>query len=126
MRTADTVIIPPFDSSRIIREAPAAVAAAPASVAPGARLVSICTAPSSSPPRGSSTAGHHALGIRSLFHDWYPQAALDPDVLFIDDGGILTSAGAASGIDVCLHLVRKDYGSEVANRVARMCVDPVA
>ena len=43
--------------------------------------------------------------------------ALDPDVLFVDDGDVLTSAGAASGIDVCLHLVRKDHGSEIANRI---------
>ncbi len=49
---------------------------------------------------------------------------LDPDVLFIDDGDILTSAGAASGIDVCLYLVRKDHGSAVANSVARRCVVP--
>ena len=45
-------------------------------------------------------------------------------MLFVDDGDVLTSAGAASGIDVCLHLVRKDHGSEVANHVARMCVVP--
>ncbi|TDO46802.1 helix-turn-helix protein [Kribbella sp. VKM Ac-2527] len=50
--------------------------------------------------------------------------SLTPDVLFVDDGDVLTSAGAASGIDVCLHLVRKDHGSEVANHVARMCVAP--
>ncbi|SCF90811.1 hypothetical protein GA0115254_124223 [Streptomyces sp. Ncost-T10-10d] len=40
------------------------------------------------------------------------------------DGDVLTSAGAASGVDVCLHVVRKDHGSEVANRVARICVVP--
>lgn len=42
----------------------------------------------------------------------------------IDDGDVLTSAGAASGLDICLHIIRKDHGSEVANRVARMCVVP--
>ena len=45
-------------------------------------------------------------------------------MLFVDDGDVLTSAGAASGVDVCLHLVRKDHGSEVANQVARLCVVP--
>ena len=45
-------------------------------------------------------------------------------MLFVDDGDVLTSAGAASGVDVCLHLVRKDHGSEVANGVARRCVVP--
>ena len=45
-------------------------------------------------------------------------------MLFVDDGDVLTSAGAASGVDLCLHLVRRDHGSEVANRVARRCVVP--
>jgi transcriptional regulator GlxA family with amidase domain len=49
---------------------------------------------------------------------------LDPNVLFVDEGDLLTSAGAAAGIDLCLHLVRKDHGSEVANHVARICVVP--
>ncbi|WP_033329805.1 GlxA family transcriptional regulator, partial [Streptomyces yerevanensis] len=62
--------------------------------------------------------------VADLFRTWFPQVALDPDALFIDDGDILTSAGAASGLDVCLHLIRKDHGSEVANQVARMCVAP--
>ena len=49
---------------------------------------------------------------------------LDPDVLFVDDGDVLTSAGVAAGIDLCLHVVRRDHGSEVANRAARRCVVP--
>jgi transcriptional regulator GlxA family with amidase domain len=49
---------------------------------------------------------------------------LDPDVLFIDDGEVLTSAGVGAGIDLCLHVVRRDHGSEVANRAARRCVVP--
>ena len=49
---------------------------------------------------------------------------IDENVLFVDDGDVLTSAGVASGIDVCLHLVRCDHGSAVANRVARQCVVP--
>ncbi|GCB43938.1 araC family transcriptional regulator [Streptomyces sp. NL15-2K] len=59
-----------------------------------------------------------------LFRAHFPQISLDPDVLFIDDGDVLTSAGAASGLDVCLHIIRKDHGSEVANQVARMCIVP--
>jgi transcriptional regulator GlxA family with amidase domain len=62
--------------------------------------------------------------VADLFRAWFPKVALDPDALFIDDGDILTSAGAASGLDVCLHLIRKDHGSEVANQVARMCIVP--
>ncbi|MFE7239387.1 GlxA family transcriptional regulator [Streptomyces sp. NPDC057580] len=124
--TADTVVIPPFDTSRITREAPAAVVAALGSMASGTRIVSICTgafvlaATGMLDHRPATT--HWALA--EVFRDWFPQVELDPDVLFIDDGDVLTSAGAASGVDVCLHLVRKDHGSQVANRVARMCVVP--
>ncbi len=49
---------------------------------------------------------------------------IDPDVLFVDDGDVLTSAGVAAGIDLCLHLVRRDHGSRIANEVARSCVVP--
>ena len=58
------------------------------------------------------------------FRSRYPQVKLDPDVLFVDDGDVLTSAGVAAGIDLCLHVVRRDHGSEVANRAARRCVVP--
>src|SRR5947208_2503109 len=71
---------------------------------------------------GRPATTHWAL--TGVFRERYPQVALDADVLFVDDGDVLTSAGAASGIDVCLHLVRKDHGSEIANHVARMCVGP--
>ena len=49
---------------------------------------------------------------------------LDPHVLFVDDGDVLTSAGVAAGVDLCLHLVRRDHGAAVANRAARRCVVP--
>ena len=45
-------------------------------------------------------------------------------MLFTDDGDVLTSAGLSAGVDLCLHLIRRDHGSEVANRVARYCVVP--
>jgi transcriptional regulator GlxA family with amidase domain len=54
----------------------------------------------------------------------YPQVLLDPDVLFVDEGDVLTSAGVAAGVDLCLHLVRQDHGAAVANRAARRCVVP--
>lgn len=56
------------------------------------------------------------------FRRLYPQVALDPDVLFVDDGDVLTSAGNAAGIDLCLHVVRRDHGAEVAATVARRAV----
>jgi transcriptional regulator GlxA family with amidase domain len=58
------------------------------------------------------------------FRDRYPRVKLDPDVLFVDDGDVLTSAGVAAGLDLCLHVIRRDHGSEVANRAARRCVVP--
>ncbi len=54
----------------------------------------------------------------------YPLLSVDPGVLFVDEGDILTSAGSAAGIDLCLHVVRQDYGSEVATRLARQLVVP--
>lgn len=55
----------------------------------------------------------------------FPDTMVDPDVLYIDEGIILTSAGSAAGLDLCLHIVRNDFGSETANMVARRLVLPV-
>src|SRR5208283_1677420 len=54
----------------------------------------------------------------------FPKIRVDPGVLYVDEGSILTSAGSAAGIDLCLHIVRCDYGAEIANRVARRLVMP--
>ena len=54
----------------------------------------------------------------------FPDVKLDPGVLYVDEGDILTSAGTAAGIDLCLHIVRLDYGAEVANMLARRMVVP--
>lgn len=59
-----------------------------------------------------------------LFRQRFPQVRLDPDVLYIDQGNVVTSAGTAAGIDCCLHVVRRQYGAEVANRIARNLVVP--
>ena len=64
--------------------------------------------------------GRYADDFRRL----YPQVDLDENVLFVDDGDVLTSAGLAAGIDLCLHIMRRDHGAEVANAVARHCVVP--
>jgi len=58
------------------------------------------------------------------FAQRYPTVMLDADVLYVEDGPILTSAGTAAGIDCCLHLLRQRYGGEIANRVARRLVTP--
>ncbi|MCP2318236.1 transcriptional regulator, AraC family with amidase-like domain [Nocardia amikacinitolerans] len=54
----------------------------------------------------------------------YPSATVDPDVLFVDEGNLITSAGTAAGIDACLHLVRREIGSAAANGIARRMVVP--
>src|SRR5262249_9855705 len=53
-----------------------------------------------------------------------PRVRVEPDVLYVDEGSILTSAGSAAGIDLCLHIVRRDFGAEIANHVARRLVVP--
>jgi transcriptional regulator GlxA family with amidase domain len=58
------------------------------------------------------------------FRRRFPRARLEPDVLYVGDSGVLTSAGTAAGIDLCLHVVREIQGSEVANRLARRMVVP--
>ncbi|KQV99870.1 helix-turn-helix domain-containing protein [Streptomyces sp. Root369] len=126
LRTADTVVIPPFTPSAVTTEVPQAVVESLASVTSGTRLVSICTGAFVLAAAGlldGRPATTHWM-VADLFRACFPQVALDPDVLFIDDGDVLTSAGAASGLDVCLHIIRKDHGSEVANQVARRCVVP--
>lgn len=126
LKTADTVVIPPIDPARVTAELPDEVTAALAMIPAGARLVSICTgafvlaAAGYLDGRTATTHWHLADRFRSMF----PQIALDPGVLFVDDGMVLTSSGAASGVDVCLHIVRRDHGSELANFVARCCVVP--
>jgi transcriptional regulator GlxA family with amidase domain len=71
---------------------------------------------------GRRATTHWALA--DDFRELFPRVELDAGVLFVDHGDLLTSAGAASGVDVCLHLLRQDHGSELANRVARDCVVP--
>ncbi|MBA2077065.1 helix-turn-helix domain-containing protein, partial [Rhodanobacter sp. PCA2] len=58
------------------------------------------------------------------FAERYPRVQLDPDVLYVDEGDVLTSAGTAAGIDCCLHVLRRRLGAEAANRMARTLVVP--
>lgn len=126
--TADTLVVPPFvcapDAPRDWLPAP--LAEALGRLRPGTRIVSICTA-------SYVLAAAGLLDGRRATTHWndaehfqrtFPAVDVDASVLFIDDGDVLTAAGAASGIDVCLHLIRRDHGSAVANRVARLCVVP--
>lgn len=121
---ADTVIIAPVEPYSLQRELPRAVTDALAMVPDTARIVSICTG-------GFTLAAAGVLDGRRatthwqcapLFRSWFPDVELDEDLLFTSDGRVHTSAGAAAGIDLCLHLIREDHGSELANRAARRCV----
>lgn len=126
LRDADTVIVPGFDSLVIAPDALAKAAAALAFLSPATRLVSICTGAFVLAAAGlldGRPATTHWAAV-DVFRSWYPAVDLNPDVLFVDEGDIVTSAGAASGIDVCLQLIRTDHGSELANHAARMCVAP--
>src|SRR5882757_8677192 len=126
LESADTVVVPPYDLRRFTAELPEAVRAALARIRPGTRIVSLCTGAFTLAAAGlldGRPATTH-WAVADEFRRLFPHVALDPEVLFVDDGDVLTSAGVASGIDVCLHLVRADHGSAVANRVARQCVAP--
>jgi len=121
---ADLVAIP---ATRIRRDYPVeALDALRQAAARGATMLSVCT--------GAFVLGAAGLldGRRCTTH-WryveqlaqlYPDAKIDPDVLFVDDGDLVTSAGTAAGIDACLHLVRRELGSAVATRIARRMVVP--
>jgi transcriptional regulator GlxA family with amidase domain len=125
---ADTVIVPGtrFPPARVRGVLPEDAAAALASVRPGTRLVSICTgafvlaAAGLLDGRRATTHWRFADDLRAL----HPTVQVDENVLFVDDGDVLTSAGLAAGIDLCLHMIRADHGSQTANAVARYCVVP--
>ena len=125
---ADTVIVPgtQLPGPRQDGTLPRDVAEALAGIRPRARVVSICTgafvlaADGRLSGRPATTHWKHADDLAAL----HPDVLLDPGVLFTDDGDVLTSAGLSAGVDLCLHLIRRDHGAEVANHVARYCVVP--
>ncbi len=128
LATADTVVIPGtrYAPARLHGVLAPEEQAAFALIRPGARLVSICTgafvlaAAGLLDGRPATTHWKFADALRRL----YPEVAVDENVLFVDDGDVLTSAGLAAGIDLCLHIIRSDHGAQVANAVARYCVVP--
>ncbi|WP_340682939.1 helix-turn-helix domain-containing protein [Amycolatopsis coloradensis] len=123
LREADTIIVPgtadptgPLPET--VRDALTSAAAR------GKRIASICS--------GTFVLAAAGLldGLRATTH-WvaaealaaaYPGIEVDPDVLYVDNGQILTSAGAAAGLDLCLHLIRRDHGSAIAADAARLSV----
>jgi AraC family transcriptional activator FtrA len=92
----------------------------------GARLVSFCTGAFALAATGildGRRATTHWMHV-DAFRRRFPRVLLDPNVLFVDEGRVLTSAGTAAGIDLALHLVRQDLGAEAARTVARRMVVP--
>jgi transcriptional regulator GlxA family with amidase domain len=129
LATADTVIVPGVGGGPPVTDGtldPDVTRALHAAHARGVRIVSICTGASVLAAAGlldrRPAATHWAWADR--LSRLYPRVAWDFDKLFCDDGDVLTSAGVGAGVDLCLHIVRTDHGSEVANRAARRCVVP--
>lgn len=126
LRRADTVIVPGLVDLGI-ETPPAILRALRAAAARGARLASICTGAFVLARAGlldGLSATTHWLAAAELARR-HPAVEVDPDVLYIDNGAVLTSAGAAAGLDLCLHMVRRDHGARVAADVARISVMPL-
>ncbi|MER7414343.1 MULTISPECIES: GlxA family transcriptional regulator [Streptomyces] len=123
---ADTVIVPGTADAAAplpptVRDALRKAAAA------GARIASICSGTFPLAATGlldGLRATTHWIGADQLAAA-HPEIDVDPGVLYVDNGQILTSAGAAAGLDLCLHMVRRDYGSAVAADAARLSVTPL-
>ncbi|MBG0562988.1 transcriptional regulator FtrA [Actinoplanes aureus] len=120
---ADTLIVPGVPDVDA-DTSPELVAALRQAHARGARIMSICSG-------AFALAGAGLLDGRRATTHWryadalrrrHPAVEVDADVLYIDDGTVLTSAGSAAGLDLCLHVVRRDHGPSVANAVARRLV----
>lgn len=123
LEQADTVIMPAWRDPAE-RPPQALLAALQAASARGARIAGLClgtfVVAEAGLLDGRTAATHWAWA--DDFANRYPAVRLDRNSLYIDDGDILTSAGTAAALDCCLHLVRRDHGADVANRVARRMV----
>ncbi|MFI6528888.1 GlxA family transcriptional regulator [Streptomyces uncialis] len=125
---ADTVIVLSSHEDYVQSAAGLAppLAEALARIRPGTRTASICTGAfvlaSAGLLDGRDATTHWRWTDR--FAGLFPQVRLDPEVLYTDAGDVLTSAGCAAGIDLCLHMIRRDHGTAVAGDVARRAVVP--
>ncbi|MEV4759679.1 transcriptional regulator FtrA [Micromonospora sp. NPDC049559] len=123
LAAAETVIVPGVPDVTA-DPSPALVTALRHAHQRGARIMSICSG-------AFALAGAGLLDGRRATTHWryadllrrrYPRVDVDPEVLYVDDGTVLTSAGSAAGLDLCVHLVRRDHGAAIANAVARRLV----
>lgn len=122
---AGTIIVPGWRGAAA-PVPPAMAAALRAAHARGARVLSLCSgvfvlaAAGLLAGRRATTHWRYLDALRAA----HPDITLVPDVLYVDEGSVLTAAGSAAGIDLCLHLIRRDFGPEAANSVARRLVVP--
>ncbi|WP_059009967.1 GlxA family transcriptional regulator [Streptomyces specialis] len=126
LATADTVVLPGVADplAPVPEELTVALRAA---ADRGARIATICVGTFVLAATGlldGLRATTHWLGTAELARR-YPRITVDPDVLYVDNGQFLTSAGAAAGLDLCLHMIRRDHGSAVAADAARFSVMPL-
>ncbi len=125
VRAARTVVVTP--TSLAERVPPSALEALRAAHARGARIMSLCTGAFILAAAGlldGRVATTHWSECAQLARQ-YPRVRVDPRVLYVDDGDLLTSAGSAASVDLCLHVVQQDFGAEAATRVARELVVPL-
>ncbi|GAB3175367.1 helix-turn-helix domain-containing protein [Myceligenerans halotolerans] len=129
LESADTVVVPAVkEHSTVFTNGVTTpdMAEALGRIRPGTRIVSICTGALQLAGAGlldgraATTHWHYTDLMRQL----HPQIRVNPDVLYVDDGDVLTSAGVAAGIDLCLYLLRRDHGTAIAHDVARRTVVP--
>ncbi|MFF4758649.1 helix-turn-helix domain-containing protein [Streptomyces sp. NPDC001292] len=126
LEEADLITVPAADAITSRGYPPELLAALRRAVDRGARVLSVCSGVfvlgAAGLLDGRRCAAHwrHADALARRF----PRAMVEPDVLYVDADPVITSAGTASGIDACLHIVRKEQGPEVANKIARRMVVP--
>jgi transcriptional regulator GlxA family with amidase domain len=126
LSTVDTLVVPGIDDPTV-PVAPTVLAAIRQAWAAGARVASICSGAFVLAATGlldGRRATTHWLAAGRLA-ERYPSIDVDPNRLFIDEGRIITSAGASAGLDMCLHLVRRDLGQSAAAQAARLAVAPL-
>ncbi|GAB3979816.1 helix-turn-helix domain-containing protein [Actinoallomurus acanthiterrae] len=129
LATAGTVVVPALSAGSVLSGEtpdPRLLSALTDAHARGARIVSLCTGAFVLAAAGLLD-GRHATThwmYTDILSARHPRVRVDPGVLYVDEGDVLTSAGRTAGIDLCLHLIRTDLGADVANQVARRLVVP--
>lgn len=120
---ADTLVVPGRPDN-VVPRGEAVLEAIRRAHARGARVMSLCTGSFALAEAGlldGRRATTHWMWAET-FRELHPKVLLEPDVLFVDEGGILTAAGSAAALDLGLHVIRRDHGAEIANAVARRLV----